>query len=103
MFSYETCEIFKNTYFEELFKNTFFYGTPPVAASENNEQHQLSEVCANCCCKIVSPILVQKLINDFVVCKNCSGTLVEYVTSWDGFGNQNYIFRKGVTLFNRST
>ena len=25
----------------ELLKNTFFYGTPPVAAPENNKQQQL--------------------------------------------------------------
>ena len=36
MFSYETCE---------LFKNAFFYNTPLVAASENNDQQQLSEDC----------------------------------------------------------
>ena len=33
VFSYDICE---------LFKNTFFYRTSPVAASENNEQQQLS-------------------------------------------------------------
>ena len=73
MFSYEICE---------LFKNTFLYRTPPVAASENNEQQQLSEGFANSCYKIVSPILLQELINDFAVCKHGSGTLllVEDVT-----------------------
>ena len=67
MFFYEICE---------LFKNTFFYRTPPVVTSENNEQQQLSEGFVNWY-KIVSPILVQELINDFAVCKHCSGTLVE--------------------------
>ena len=43
---------------------------------ENNEQQQLSEGFANSCYKIVSPILLQKLINDFAVCKHCSGTLL---------------------------
>ena len=38
MFPYEICE---------LFKNNFFYRTFPVAASENNEQQQLSEGFAN--------------------------------------------------------
>ena len=33
-FSFEICE---------LFKNTFFYRTPPVAASENNGQQKLYE------------------------------------------------------------
>ena len=42
MFSCEICE---------LFKNTFFYRTFPVAASENNEQQQLSEGFANICYK----------------------------------------------------
>ena len=41
-----------------------------------NEQHQLLEGFANNCYKIVSPILVQKLINDFAVCKHYSGTLL---------------------------
>ena len=43
-------------------------------ASENNKQQQLSEGFANSCYKIVSPILLQDLINNFVVCKHCSGT-----------------------------
>ena len=38
MLSYEICE---------LFKNTFFYRAPLVAASENNEQQQLSEGFTN--------------------------------------------------------
>ena len=67
MFSYEI---------SEFFKNTFFYRTPPVAATENNEQQQLSEGFANSCCKIVTPILLQELINDFAVSKHCSGRLL---------------------------
>ena len=66
-----SCEIW------ELFKNTFFYRTPPVAASENNEQQQLSEGFANIYYKIVSPILLQELINDFAVCKHCSGVITK--------------------------
>ena len=60
-----------------------------MAASEYNEQQQLSEGFANSCYKIVSPILLQELINDFVVCKHCGGTLLlsENVTSSHGFGN----------------
>ena len=55
--------------------------------NENNEQQQLPKGFANSCYKIVSLILLQKLINDFAVCKHCSGTLllVEYVSH--GFGN----------------
>ena len=49
--------------------------------NENNEQQWLQERFANSCCKIVSPILLQKLINDFAICKHYSGTplLVEDV------------------------
>ena len=80
MFSYEICK---------LLKNTSFYRTPPVTASENNEQQQLFEGFANSCWKIVSPILLQELINDFPVCKHSSGKLllVEDVTSSHGFRN----------------
>ena len=46
-----------------------------MAASENNEQQQLSEGFANSCYKIVSPILLQELIKDFAVWRHCSGTL----------------------------
>ena len=75
-----------------------------MAASENNEQQQLSEGFANSCYKTVSPILLREFINVFAVCKHCIGTLllVEDVTSSHGFGNQNYLFQKEVTLFNRS-
>ena len=68
MFSYEICK---------LFKNTFFYRTPPMAASENNEKQQLSEGFANICYKIASSILLQELINDFAVSKHWS-TVVEH-------------------------
>ena len=71
------------------FSEHLVYRTLPVAASENNEQQQLSEGFANSCYKIVSPILLQELINDFVVCKHCGGTILlsENVTSSHGFGN----------------
>ena len=60
-----------------------------MAASENNEQQQLSMGFDNSCCYIVSPILPQEFINDTAVCKHCSGTLlhVEDVTNSHGFGN----------------
>ena len=44
VFSYDICE---------LLKNAFFYRTPPMVASENNKQHQLSEGFAISCYKIV--------------------------------------------------
>ena len=92
--SCEFCKISKNTFFTEhlwtaasqLFKNTFFYRTFPVAAAEDNEQQQLSESFANISYKIVSQILLQELINDFAVCKQCSGTLLLVEDSHD-FGN----------------
>ena len=74
---YEVCE---------LFKNTFFYRTFPVDASENNEQQQLSEGFANICYKVVSSICLQELINNFAVCKHCSGALLLVEDSHD-FGN----------------
>ena len=81
--------------FAIFFLNTFFYRTPPVAASENNEQQQLSESFANSCYKIVSLILLQELINDFTVSKHCSGAflIVEEATSSHGFGRTTY-FKK---------
>ena len=62
-----------------LRREHFFYRTTPVAASENNEQQQCF---AKSCYKKLSPIFPQELINDFAVCKHCSGTLllVEDVT-----------------------
>ena len=38
--------------------------------NKNNEHQQLPEVFANGCYKIVSRILLQKLISDFAVCKH---------------------------------
>ena len=57
-----------------------------VAASENNEQ-QLSEGFTISCNKIVSQILLQEVIKDFAVCRHCSGSLFEDVTSSHSFGN----------------
>ena len=57
--------------------------------NKNNEQQQLPKGFANSCYKIVSPILLHELINDFAVWKYCSGALLlhEEVTSSQGFGN----------------
>ena len=41
--------------------------------NENNEHQQLSEGFVNNCYKIVSPILLQELINTFAICKHCNG------------------------------
>ena len=72
-----------------FFKEHLVYRTLAVAASKNNEQQQLSEGFANDSYKTVSPILLQELINGFVVCKHWSGTLllVEDVTGSHGLGN----------------
>ena len=71
------------------FLRKLFYRTTSVAASENNEQKQLSEGFPNSCYKIVSPILLQESVNDIDVFKHSSRTLllVENVTSKYGFGN----------------
>ena len=60
-----------------------------MAASEDNEQQLWSEGFVKSCYKTVSAIFLQELINDFAVCKHCSGRLllVEDVTSSHGFGN----------------
>ena len=55
--------------------------------NENNEQQQLPEGFANSCYKIVSTILLQKLINDFAVCKHSNGTLLLVEDVSHGFGN----------------
>ena len=55
--------------------------------NENNEQQQLPEGFANSCYKIVSPILLQKLINDSVVSKHYSGTLLLLKNVSHGFEN----------------
>ena len=50
-----------------------------MRVSENNEQQQLAEGFTIICYKIVSQILLQKLINDFAICKHqkhCSGILL---------------------------
>ena len=44
--------------------------------NKNDEQQQLSESFVNNCYKIVSPFLLQELINGFAVCKHCSGTIL---------------------------
>ena len=72
----------------QFFLRTSCYRTLLVAASEKNEQQQLSEGIGDSCYKIVS-IILQELINDFAICKNWNRTvlLVEDVTSSHGFGN----------------
>ena len=52
---------------------------------ENNEQQQLPEGFVNSCYKIVSPILLQKVISDFAVCKHYSGTLLHVEDVSHGF------------------
>ena len=52
-----------------------FYNGNESDNDENNEQQQLLEGFVSSCYKIVSPILLQKLINDCAVCKHYSETL----------------------------
>ena len=60
-----------------------------MAPSENNEQQQLSVDILLVVATTVFPVLLQEQINDFVVCKHYSGTLLlnEDITSNHGFGN----------------
>ena len=73
---------YKEEWLEEYLdsKGAFYNGNESdnndESYNENNEQQQLPEGFANSCYKIVSPILLQKLINDFAVCKHYSGTLL---------------------------
>ena len=71
---------YKEEWLEEFLdsKGAFYNGNESdnddESYNENNEQQQLPEPFANSCYKIVSPILLQKLINDFAICKHYSGT-----------------------------
>ena len=76
---------YKEEWLEEFLgsKGTFYNGeesdNDDESYYENNEQQQLPEGFVNSCCRIVSSILLQKLINDFAVCKHkkhFSGTLL---------------------------
>ena len=65
---------YKEEWLEEFLgsKGTFYNGeesdNDDESYYENNEQQQLPEGFVNSCCRIVSSILLQKLINDFAVC-----------------------------------
>ena len=47
-----------------------------MRVSNENKEQQLQEGFANSCCKVVPPFPLQKLINDFAVCKHYGGTLL---------------------------
>ena len=68
------------------FKEHIFYRTPPVAASENNEQQQLSEGFANKWYKIASSNLLQLMILPFASTA-VEHLLFEDVTNSHSFGN----------------
>ena len=79
---------YKEEWLEEFLdsKGAFYNGNEidnnDESCNENNEQQQLAEGFASSCYKMVSAILLQKLISDFAVCKHYSGTffLVEDVS-----------------------
>ena len=54
--------------------------------NENNEQQQLPKGIVNNCYKQFHQIFLQKLINDFAVCKLCSRTLLLVEDVSHGFG-----------------
>ena len=84
---------YKEEWLEEFLdsKGAFYNGNESdnndESYNENNEQQQLPERFANSCYKIVSPILLQKLINNFAVCKHYSRTLLLAEDFSHGFGN----------------
>ena len=80
----------------QTFSVHLFLKTRPVAASENNEQQQLSEGFANSCYKIDLLFLLQELINSSVVCKHSTEALllVEDVTASLALKNRAAYFNK---------
>ena len=79
---------YKEEWLEECLDNKgAFYNGNESGNDENNEQQQLPEGFANSSYKIVSPVLLQKLINDFAVCKHYSGTLLLVEDVSHGFRN----------------
>ena len=68
--------IYKEEQLEEFFDSeSAFYNVNKSdnhddSYNESNGQQELPEGFANSCYKIVTPILLQKLINDFAVCKH---------------------------------
>ena len=75
---------------KDAFYNRIESDNDDASYDENNKQQQLQESSASSCNKIVSPILLQKLINGFAVCKHqklCSGTLSFAEDVIHGFGN----------------
>ena len=79
---------YKEEWLEEVLDSKCpFYNGNEGDNDENNEQQELLEGSANSCYKIISPILLQKLINDFAVCKHYSGKLLLVEDVSHGFGN----------------
>ena len=81
-------------WFKEFFdgKGAFYNGNESNDSGnnnenyKNNEQQQLSGF-PNSCYKIVSPVLLQKLINNFAIWDHYSGTLLLVEDVSQGFGN----------------
>ena len=83
------CHVTKrNVWLEEFLDSKgAFYNGYESDNDENNEQQQLLKGFANSCCKIVSPVFLQKLINECEVCKHYSRTLLIVEDVSNGFGN----------------
>ena len=64
-----------------------FYNGSENGDIDNDEQQQLYEGFANNCYKIVSPILLQELINNFAVRNHRNGTILLIEDVSKGFGN----------------
>ena len=79
---------YKEEWLEEILDSKgAFYNGSESDNDENNEHQQLLECFANSYYKIVSPILLQKLINDCALCKHYSGTVLLVEDVSHGFGN----------------
>ena len=79
---------YKEEWLEEfLDSKDAFYNGNENNNDENNEQQQLPEDFANSSYKIVLPIILQTLINNFAVCKHYSGTLLLVKDVSHRFGN----------------
>ena len=67
--------------------------------NESNGQQELPEGFANSCYKIVTPILLQKLINDFAICKHQKHCRLVFSWFFDIPGNLGIVKEKPSRIF----
>ena len=78
---------FLPAYIFSLVFQAFFSQSDNDDESYNRNKQQLPKSFAISCCKIVSLILLQKLIHNFAVCKHCIRTLLLVGGLSHGFGS----------------